>query len=212
MAFFQSLWKHRWATMIELMGVLAIMGLGIAALLDTIGWGIYFAKDTENNIKAINLAREWIEWMTNIRDTNWMRFSSDRWNCWKTKDYNGLCINDTSFAWIIGDWSYILYIRNGAWYLSGISTTPYTTNWTAYSKAFKVSLDDTGFWTQTGITTTTLCNSQTQTGCLSPFTREITVKLVGTGTINIQSIVRWQGKRMRNVTLETVLTNWKSNF
>ena len=44
--------------MIELMAVLAIMGMGIAGLLETIGSGIYFAKDTEDNIKAINLARE----------------------------------------------------------------------------------------------------------------------------------------------------------
>jgi prepilin-type N-terminal cleavage/methylation domain-containing protein len=46
------------ATMIELMAVLAIMGLGIGALLQTIVSGIEFARDTENNIKAINIARE----------------------------------------------------------------------------------------------------------------------------------------------------------
>lgn len=47
--------------MIELMAVLAIMGMGIAAMLATIGSGIDYAKDTEDNIKAINLAREGIE-------------------------------------------------------------------------------------------------------------------------------------------------------
>jgi type II secretory pathway pseudopilin PulG len=47
--------------MIELMAVLAIMGLGIAALLQTLVGGLYYARDTENNIKAINLAREGIE-------------------------------------------------------------------------------------------------------------------------------------------------------
>lgn len=47
--------------MVELMAVLAIMGMGIAAMLSTIGSGIDYAHDTENNIKAINLAREGIE-------------------------------------------------------------------------------------------------------------------------------------------------------
>lgn len=207
-----AFWKVRWTTMIELLAVLAIMGMGIAALLETIGWGIYFSKDTENNIKAINIAREGIEGITNIRDTNWMRFSSDRQNCWRTRDYNWLCINDSSFWGLLTTWTYTLFPRNGAWYLSGVVDPGYSVNWAGYSSVFKVWLDSTGFWTQTGVVTSQTCSSQTQTGCLTPFTREINITLVGTGTMKIKSIVRWQGKRSRNVTIESVLTNWKSNF
>ena len=76
------------------MVVLVILGLGITALLQTIGGGISYTRDTENKIKAINIAREGIEGMTNIRDTNWLRFSSDKINCWKVKDYSSSCIGN----------------------------------------------------------------------------------------------------------------------
>lgn len=52
---------NRGATMIELMAMLAILGLGVSAMFAVVTSGIYFAKDTEDNIKAINLAREGIE-------------------------------------------------------------------------------------------------------------------------------------------------------
>ncbi len=200
------------STMIELMAVLAIMGMGIAWLLETIWSGIYFAKDTENNIKAINLAREWIEWVINIRDTNWLRFSGDRVNCWRTKDYNGWCINDSSFVWLIASGSYTIFTRNGAWVLSGATQIDPTANWNGYANMYMVGLDSGGFFTQTGVTTTQWCSNQTQTGCLTVFAREISLTVIGTGTMNVKSIIRWQERRPMSVILDTTLTNWKSNF
>ena len=47
--------------MLELIAMMAIMGLGIASMLGVIQSGTYFAKDTEDTIRAINLAREGIE-------------------------------------------------------------------------------------------------------------------------------------------------------
>jgi len=99
---------------------------------------VYFAKDTENNIKAINIAREGIEGITNLRDTNWLRFSSDRINCWRVIDYNGDCINNSNETNLIQSGSYILYSKNGAWYLSGTTAIDYTTNWAGYTSTFKV--------------------------------------------------------------------------
>jgi type II secretory pathway pseudopilin PulG len=107
----------RGATIVELMVVLAILGLGITALLETIWWGIGYARDTENNIKAINIAREGIEGMTNIRDTNWLRFSSDKTNCWKVKDYTSTCIGNSA-ATILSPMSYTLISMSGLWFLS----------------------------------------------------------------------------------------------
>ena len=202
----------RGSTMIELMAVLAIMGMGIAGLLETIGSGIYFAKDTEDNIKAINLAREWIEWVINIRDTNWLRFSGDRVNCWRTQDYNGGCINDPSFVSLISSGSYTLYTRNGAWLLSWATQIDPVANWNGYASMYRVGLDSEGFFTQTGVVTTQTCSNQTQTGCLSIFAREINLIVTNSGSMNVSSIVRWQERRYRSVILNTTLTNWKSNF
>lgn len=213
---YRKILSKKWATLVEIMWMLAIVWLGIAALLQTISSGIYFAKDTENNIKAINIAREGIEWVTNLRDTNWLRFSSDRINCWRVKDYDGGCINIPNSPNLIQSGSYTLYSKNGAWYLSGVTIAPasidYATNWTAYRNAFRVWTDATGFWTQTGVVTSQTCSSQTQTGCLTIFNREIIIHVTSTGSMNVKSIVRWKDRRDRNVTLDTILTNWKSNF
>ena len=204
--------------MIELMAVLAIMGLGIAALLQTIGWGIYYARDTENNIKAINIAREWIEGVTNIRDTNWLRFSSDKINCWKTDSYNGNCIgnnlNSTNGVWNtnISSWSYTLHVKNGVWFfswwLSGL--VPWST---LHKDLYKVWISPEGFYTQTGVSVIP-CSSWKQSDCLTIFTREITIgyAITDTWSFLVQSSVYWQDRRPQWVTLETKLTNWKSNF
>lgn len=209
---YRFLHRIRGSTMIELMAVLAIMGMGIAGLLETIGSWIYFAKDTENNIKAINLAREWIEWVINIRDTNWLRFSGDRINCWRTKDYNGGCINDGSFVWLINSWSFTIYTKNGAWMLSGATQINFASSWNTYKDMYKVWLDTEGFFTQTGVATNQTCSNQTQTGCLSIFARELSLNVTSSGVMNISSIVRWREKRDRSVIIDSVLTNWKSNF
>ena len=43
------------------MAMMAILSIAIAAMFSTVTGGIFFAKDSENRIKAINLAREGIE-------------------------------------------------------------------------------------------------------------------------------------------------------
>jgi type II secretory pathway pseudopilin PulG len=207
--------------MIELIIMMSIMALGVTAMFGVIGSGTDFAKDTEDTIKAINLAREGIEWVTDWRNTNWLRFSSDRENCWKAKDYDSTCIGDTSelISNKILSGSYTLNVRNGAWYLSwvaigGTPATNFSTSWTQYKSEYKTYLDANGFFTQSGITSTTFCSSKTQTGCLTPFTREIriTIGATETGSMQVSSIVRWQRKRKIEIILDTTLTNWKSKF
>jgi hypothetical protein len=201
------------------MVVLAILGLGITALLETISWGIWYARDTENNIKAINIAREGIEGMTNIRDTNWLRFSSDKVNCWKVKDYSSACIGTALPSYTIPSipahiWpqSYTIFTTNGIWFLSW-ATTILPTSWTTYKNQYQVGLDSEGFYSQTGVSSVT-CSSVLQSSCKTIFTREINIANVwtSTGAIVAKSIVRWYDKRPQSVILETTLTNWKSNF
>ena len=43
------------------MAMIAVLGLAVTAMFSTVIGGIYFARDSENRIKAINLAREGIE-------------------------------------------------------------------------------------------------------------------------------------------------------
>ena len=217
-----TLLRARWATIVELMVVLAILGLGITALLQTIGWGINYARDTENNIKAINIAREGIEAMTNIRDTNWLRFSSDKTNCWKVKDYQSACIGNSTLLpypanpGIIAPGSYTIYSTNGAWFLSGAASLNPLSNWTTYKAAYQIWLDPTWFYTQTWVNAWVSCSSSVQKNCKTIFTREIKISIpppgTQTGILIVQSSARWLDGRPQSVVLETTLTNWRSNF
>lgn len=202
----------RWATMIELMAMLAIVGLGLWSMFSVITSGIYFAKDTEDTIRAINLAREGIEWVTNIRNTNWLRFSSDRQNCWNSSNYDAFCIWNAVSWDRLGAWRYTLYTTNGLWYLSWSTVIDPDSNWTGYASAYRAIQDNTSFFNQTG-SATVPCNTAVQKNCVSLFTREIVLTVPAyTGTIYVKSIVRWNTKQRHKVELETTLTNWKSKF
>lgn len=199
------------------MMAMAILAMGLTALLETLRGGLIFASETENNIKAINIAREGMEAVMNIRDTNWLRFSSDRKHCWLSKDYSNQCISSSDWA---GWWTdkletgnYTIYPKNGVWYLSGINVgTVVNGAWsTTYKNKYKVWLDANGFFTQTGITATP-CSSTTQKNCTTIFTREIQLARNGTGEVWVRSIAKWNLQRERSVILESTLTNWKSNF
>lgn len=205
---------REWASLIEIMAMIAVVGLAITAMFSTVIGGIYFAKDSENRIKAISLAREWLEWVTNMRNTNWLRFSSDQINCWRVRDYVSNCIGNSTFVttpttngiWTI--WStvpYVLMNQNGAWYLSGAIATTGSGLW----------IDNNWFYTATGTTTWwATCSLTRTTNCRSPFTRQIRVTIPSgnTGSISVTAVVDWYEKKAQNVTLTTTLTNWKSKF
>ncbi len=209
-------WNKKWATMIELMAMIAIIWLGVGWMFSVVTSGMYFAKDTEDTIKAINLAREWIEWVTNIRNTNWLRFSSDRMNCWDVAWYDSTCIWSPWFPNTIYTWSSILYIENWLWYLSWITasqTPPTPITWWSYYDTYMTIQDSEGFFNQTWGIMADTCNISLQKNCNSIFTREIIItESPGLDQIRVKSIVRWNTKRMQRVELETILTNWKSKF
>ncbi|MBX9809842.1 type II secretion system GspH family protein [Candidatus Gracilibacteria bacterium] len=199
----------RGSSLIEIMAMMAVLGIAVAAMFSTVIGGIYFAKDSETKIKAINLAREGIEGITNLRNTNWLRFSSDQINCWRIEGYQSNCIGNSSFALnnSVGTGgtatSYVLENKNGAWYLTG--TTSGSGLW----------VDNNGFYYSSGITAGDIrCNFDITTNCRSPFTRIIRIFIPAgsTGSMSITSRVDWFERRAQNVIVETTLTNWKSKF
>ncbi len=215
--------KASGSTLMEVIAVLGIVSLGVVSAFSIIGSGRKLSDHTENTIKAINIARDGMEWVIIMRNTNWVKFSSDRTNCWNTLNYSVNCIG-TAFpsAAHIGTGSYILYDDTGVWTLSGIvsdnaSPVDSTTNWIGYHTKYKVFVDNEGFATQTG-TFAGNCTTATSTGCISKFAREIHITYTGTGIMNVSSIVKWYDQAFtgsavyKKVILNTELTNWKSKF
>ncbi len=47
---------------------------------------------TAQRLQAIQIAREGVEAVENIRNTNWILYAADYKNCWNTLDYNNSCI------------------------------------------------------------------------------------------------------------------------
>ncbi len=166
---------------------------------------------TKNKIYWIQIAKQWIEAFTNIRDTNWLQFSSDYSNCWNTLNYNSNCIWEDSDFYDIKEWSYIIYrSSNNLWYLSWTTVTGNFGSWT-YNNAFKIWLKN---W---------VYSQSWSTEVLKPFfTRELKVSYLkddwiadwdsNDSKLKLTSLVQWMDSsstKPHKVEFEQILSNWQ---
>lgn len=188
-------------SIIEVVIVIVILTIWIVWTYEIINSGQKLATTTENRIKAINIAREWLEAVTNIRDTNWIKFSSDYEKCWNVANYNPSCIWVGSISTLT--W-WILFQKWSLWYLS-------------WSTNNKVYLDDAWMSYQTWATNIAwdnkLCTNIISKSCRTPFTRTIQISTAfASDTMKINSIVEWvdNAKQWKHtINLETTLKNRK---
>jgi hypothetical protein len=201
-------------SIIEVIVVIVVLTVWIIWAYGVLNSWQNLAITTENRIKAINIAREWIEAVENIRDTNWIIFSNDYINCWKILKYNPTCIWVTPLDTEIMSWSYVL-INNWLWTLSWV-TSPWLAPFNIYRQAYPVYLDSDWLITQSW-SDTQICNSSMNSNCVTIFSREIIIQTDSTTSkkIKVNSIVRWIDKTEKapnEINLETNFTNWKSSF
>ncbi len=207
--------KSKLATTIaEAMIVVLVIVLWLTWVYKIYSESIKLNNSVETKIQAIQIAREWIEAITNIRDTNWLLFSSDTKNCWRTVNYDPTCIGDNWFSNNIF-WDYKVYKdpNDNRWKLySGIWITDnFSNNW--YRDFYKIYLDNNWLFTHKfPLDTRTLKDTNWI------FTRQIKVNLVDpwdwntSNWLKINSIVKWVDSGWTNVNevkLETILTNHK---
>ncbi len=76
----------RWFTLIELIFAIVAVSIGLMSILYAVNYGFSNVQGTKQRVIAINLAREWIEWIYQIRDTNWLITQEDREKCWLDKN------------------------------------------------------------------------------------------------------------------------------
>lgn len=74
------------------MVAILVVSVGIMGAYQIANRGNTLATTTENRIKAINMAREGLEIVENIRDSNWIKLSSDYKSCYDVLDYDLSCI------------------------------------------------------------------------------------------------------------------------
>jgi len=169
---------------------------------------------TSNKIQAIQIAKQWIEAMTNIRDTNWLRFSSDYINCWNTDvtkfSWTNTCLWENNTTYDITEWSYIIYRVNNSWQVTSKST------WTFWSWTY---ISDYRVWVNNDIYTQTW----TTDNLFPIFTREIIISYLDADWITewtdsdepkmkVISLVQWldnSSSTPHKVQLEQILSNRK---
>lgn len=69
-------------TILETLIALTILSIGVVMSATIIGSSIRNVNASKNRIIAINVAREVIEGIRNVRDTNWLKFSARKRDCW----------------------------------------------------------------------------------------------------------------------------------
>ena len=73
--------KKNWFTLVEVLLVCSIFAIMVVGIILAVNRSYTFMNNTKLQIQATNLAREWVEMIFNIRDTNWRKCS------WKKDDF-----------------------------------------------------------------------------------------------------------------------------
>lgn len=69
-------------TLAEVLIALIVLSVGAVGAMTLVSMSIRANSEAEERLIAYNLAREGVEAIRSIRDTNWLRFPGDRANCW----------------------------------------------------------------------------------------------------------------------------------
>lgn len=108
-----------------MMLVVVMLSVWVLSIVKIIDYGIKYSDKTKKRVIAINIAKEWLELVFNIRDTNWLRRSATPNQCRLKKnplidDWNDWCEND---AWV-WSWNYVL-----SWITTDSSQIYYIMSW-----------------------------------------------------------------------------------
>lgn len=76
-----KLWKN-WFTLVEVVLVTSIFAIVVVWIILAINRSFVFIDNTRLSVRAANFAREWMEMMYNLRDTNWRKHSWTRDKYW----------------------------------------------------------------------------------------------------------------------------------
>jgi type II secretory pathway pseudopilin PulG len=74
--------KKKGFTLIEIVVWMVLIGVWLTAIMGVLQYATKVNNTIKSQVIATNLAREWIETIFSIRDTNWKIFSSKKDQCW----------------------------------------------------------------------------------------------------------------------------------
>lgn len=209
-------------SIVEAIIIVLVIAFGLTWVYMIYSESIRFVDSTQSKIQAIQIAREWLEAVENIRDTNWQLFSSDTANCWNVLNYDWSCIWNNSITKM--NWDYKVFRdKNNRWILEHTgSLNPNTYINKEYQDFYEVKIDKNWLYTQTWTI---------KMKSWAIFTRRINIKpwvnlsyidwsnietQSSTGWMIVTAIVEWRDMSIfwlnyaRKIEISNVLTNYKN--
>ena len=214
-------------TLLEVIIAIFILSLGATTASNLVISAVQSNSFSRDNLVAMNLAKEGIEAVKNIRDSNWLKFSSDKTNCWNQMPGADDCAygagggDDNRIK--AGNYTVDLDTTSMAWSLAEVGSVLTLDNANTDNSAYQLSVADQIIGDQNNSNLTVpLYVSGSSTGTKSKFYRMVQVKYIDeTGakiplssdsnpdTMLVTSVVEWKGgSAIHNVTLKTILTNY----
>ena len=104
--------REKWFTMIEVLVVMILVSTTFMWIISAVISTTNYLTATRQKVTALNLAKEWVEVMYNIRNSNWRRWANLKDEVWlkpdpleKSSDPNA--VDDPSTNWIY-PWRWII--------------------------------------------------------------------------------------------------------
>lgn len=207
-------------SLIEVIIAIFVVSLGAGTASTLIVNALQSNSFSRDNLIALNLAVEGIEAMRDIRDTNWLKFSFDRKNCWDlmpgtaTCDVNSKIKNDNYTVYLNVDYD---------WQLTPFGTTSPLNldnfNGDAVNNYYKLRILTSGGLSEKKIYSSNETIEEnpstfTQLAQTDPFYgrfyRMIQISNPDLNSMSVTSVVQWKSQNVvHSITLSTLLTNYQ---
>jgi type II secretory pathway pseudopilin PulG len=216
----RSIFKsRRGETLVEVFVAIIILVVGALSAVKLLGLASINSQLTKERVIATNLAREGLEAVRNIRDTNWLRFGGERRRCWNNVDISGCSdanVDGVADTPIVHEQNYIVKFDIGTfrWELEEVATELDLSDVLTDDTAYRLQIDDdpstdTGLYNHDATGTNTVYFRQIHTEYLNDDQSLATADEEKANILRVTSKVEWMDRGIiSDVTLTTILTDY----
>lgn len=194
------------ATMVLVVGALAATRLFAVATINN--------QLTKERVIATSLAREGIEAVRNIRDTNWLRFAGDRRTCWNNLNSSSCDEEGTTGAPVVAiehGQNYIVKMTNYRWELDdlgGVARLDLTDGIDPDDEDYRLQITD-GLYNHSGVVAdNTVFFREIYTEYLND-DQDLAITGKVANILRVTSKIEWYDRgKISEVVLTTILTDY----